>query len=116
MDARILVGDAITRLRELPDGSVRTCVTSPPYWGLRDYGNDGQLGLEPTPQEFVENLCKVFDEVWRVLADDGTLWVNLGDSYAGGAAASGGKQRLGPNKDLDNQRNDVRLKKVAEGL
>lgn len=81
LSARIMVGDAISRLRELPDGSVRTCVTSPPYWGLRDYGNDGQLGLESTPQEFVENLCQVFDEVRRVLADDGTLWVNLGDSY-----------------------------------
>jgi DNA modification methylase len=83
LQARVLVGDAVSRLAELSDGSVRTCVTSPPYWGLRDYGNDGQLGLEATPQEFVENLCKVFDEVWRVLADDGTLWVNLGDSYAG---------------------------------
>jgi DNA modification methylase len=83
LTARIMVGDAVTRLRELPDGSVRTCVTSPPYWGLRDYGNDGQLGLEMAPQEFVENLCQVFDEVRRVLADDGTLWVNLGDSYAG---------------------------------
>jgi DNA modification methylase len=83
VEARILVGDAITRLRELSDGSVKTCVTSPPYWGLRDYGDDAQLGLEATPSEFVENLCKVFDEVWRVLADDGTLWVNLGDSYAG---------------------------------
>lgn len=82
LQARVLVGDAVERLQELPDGSVRTCVTSPPYWGLRDYGNDGQLGLEQTPQEFVENLCKVFDEVWRVLADDGTLWVNLGDTYA----------------------------------
>jgi len=80
--AEILVGDAVTRLRELSDSSVRTCVTSPPYWGLRDYGNDGQLGLESTPQEFVENLCQVFDEVRRVLADDGTLWVNLGDTYA----------------------------------
>jgi DNA modification methylase len=80
--AEILVGDAVTRLRELSEGSVRTCVTSPPYWGLRDYGNDGQLGLESTPQEFVENLCQVFDEVRRVLADDGTLWVNLGDTYA----------------------------------
>lgn len=80
--AEILVGDAVTRLRELSDGSVRTCVTSPPYWGLRDYGNEGQLGLEPTPQEFVENLCQVFDEVRRVLADDGSLWVNLGDTYA----------------------------------
>lgn len=83
LTARIMVGDAVARLRELSDGSVRTCVTSPPYWGLRDYGNDGQLGLESTPQEFVENLCLVFDEVSRVLADDGTLWVNLGDSYAG---------------------------------
>jgi DNA modification methylase len=81
--ATILVGDAITRLRELPDGSVQTCVTSPPYWGLRDYGNDDQIGLEETPSDFVEKLCQVFDEVWRVLADDGTLWVNLGDSYAG---------------------------------
>jgi len=79
--AKIMIGDAISRLRELPDASVQTCVTSPPYWGLRDYGNDGQLGLEATPQEFVDNLCRVFDEVWRVLADDGTLWVNLGDSY-----------------------------------
>lgn len=79
--AKILIGDAISRLRELGDGSIRTCVTSPPYWGLRDYGNDGQLGLEATPQEFIENLCQVFDEVRRVLADDGTLWVNLGDSY-----------------------------------
>jgi DNA modification methylase len=93
LQARVLVGDAVSRLRELPNGSVRTCVTSPPYWGLRDYGNDGQLGLEPTPQEFVENLCKVFDEVWRVLADDGTLWVNLGDSYAN----SGGKTQ--PQRD-----------------
>lgn len=81
--ATILVGDAVTRLREIPDGSVQTCVTSPPYWGLRDYGNDDQIGLEETPSQFVEKLCQVFDEVWRVLADDGTLWVNLGDSYAG---------------------------------
>jgi DNA modification methylase len=101
LQARVLVGDAVSRLAELPDGSVRTCVTSPPYWGLRDYGNDGQLGLETTPQEFVENLCKVFDEVWRVLADDGTLWVNLGDSYfstqAGGGNAPSRKSTLTTN-------------------
>ena len=82
-NAEILVGDAVSRLQQLPNEAVRTCVTSPPYWGLRDYGSDGQLGLEGTPSEFVENLCQVFDEVWRVLSDDGTLWVNLGDSYAG---------------------------------
>lgn len=96
--AKILVGDAVNRLRELPEKSVRTVVTSPPYWGLRDYGNDGQLGLEATPQEFVENLCQVFDEVWRVLADDGTIWVNLGDSYNGAA----------PNRSGANGFNDGR--------
>jgi DNA modification methylase len=83
MSARILVGDALERLQQLPDGSVQTCITSPPYWGLRDYGNDGQLGLESTPDEYVANMVAVFREVRRVLADDGTLWLNLGDSYAG---------------------------------
>ena len=62
---------------------MRCCVTSPPYWGLRDYGVDGQLGLERTPEEYVEKLVEVFREVRRVLTDDGTLWLNLGDSYAG---------------------------------
>ena len=65
----------------LPDASVQCCVTSPPYWGLRDYGIDGQLGLEPTPEVYVEHLAQVFREVRRVLRDDGTLWLNLGDSY-----------------------------------
>jgi DNA modification methylase len=87
--ARILVGDALTRLRELPDCSVQTCITSPPYWGLRDYGNDGQLGLEPTPDEYVANMVAVFREVRRVLADDGTLWLNLGDSYYSTTATQG---------------------------
>lgn len=82
MTARILVGDALTRLAELPDGSVQTCVTSPPYWGLRDYGHQGQMGLEATPDEYVANMVEVFRQVRRVLADDGTLWLNLGDSYA----------------------------------
>lgn len=80
--ARVLIGDVRERLAGVESGSVQTCVTSPPYWGLRDYGNDGQIGLEGSPEEFVEALCLVFDEVWRVLADDGTLWLNLGDSYA----------------------------------
>jgi DNA modification methylase len=87
--ARILVGDALERLQGVPDGSVQTCVTSPPYWGLRDYGNDGQLGLEPTPDEYVANMVAVFREVRRVLADDGTLWLNLGDSYAARIRQSG---------------------------
>jgi DNA modification methylase len=78
----ILEGDWIERLRELPDCSVHCCVTSPPYWGLRDYGVAGQLGLEKTPEEYVAKLVEGFREVRRVLQDDGTLWVNLGDTYA----------------------------------
>jgi len=65
----------------LPEQSVNTCITSPPYWGLRDYGEGEQLGLEETPEEFVDNLVKVFREVKRVLRDDGTVWLNLGDTF-----------------------------------
>jgi DNA modification methylase len=78
-------GDCRELLKQLPDACVQTCITSPPYWGLRDYGVDGQLGLEPTPDEFVANLVDVFREVRRVLCDDGTLWLNLGDCYASSA-------------------------------
>ncbi|MCP4143484.1 MAG: site-specific DNA-methyltransferase, partial [Chloroflexi bacterium] len=67
----------------LADKSVQCAITSPPYWGLRDYGSDAQLGLESTPEKYVENMVNVFREVWRVLKDDGVLWLNLGDSYAG---------------------------------
>jgi DNA modification methylase len=74
-------GDCIETMRSMPDGIVQTCVTSPPYFGLRDYGHDGQIGLEPTPAEFVAKLVEVFREVRRVLKDDGTLWLNLGDTY-----------------------------------
>jgi DNA modification methylase len=86
-DVRIWQGDVIDCLREMPDGIAQTCVTSPPYWGLRDYGADGQIGLEATPDEYVARMVDVFREVRRVLRDDGTLWLNLGDSYA---AARGG--------------------------
>ena len=79
---KIFHGDCRDVLPTLEAGSVNCCVTSPPYWGLRDYGTDGQLGLESTPEEYVETMVAVFREVWRVLADDGTLWLNLGDSYA----------------------------------
>lgn len=82
-------GDALEILRSIPAQSVNTCVTSPPYWGLRDYGVDGQLGLEPTPEEYVDNLVEVFREVKRVLRDDGTLWLNLGDCYNGSGGAGG---------------------------
>jgi site-specific DNA-methyltransferase (adenine-specific) len=78
---RLIEGDCRASLRTLPAESVQTCVTSPPYFGLRDYGHDGQIGLETTPDEFVAALVAVFREVRRVLKDDGTLWLNLGDSY-----------------------------------
>lgn len=78
---QILLGDAIEMLRTLPDECVQTCVTSPPYWRLRDYGVDGQIGLEKTLDEYVTRLVEVFREVRRVLRDDGTCWSNLGDSY-----------------------------------
>jgi DNA modification methylase len=82
MSAPIIhVGDCLTSLRAMPDQSVQTCVTSPPYFGLRDYGVDGQIGLDATPDAFVARLVEVFREVRRVLRDDGTLWLNLGDSY-----------------------------------
>lgn len=80
--ATLLTGDCREVLRTLPAGSVHCCVTSPPYFGLRDYGVAGQMGLEPTPAEFVAGMVEVFREVRRVLRDDGTLWLNLGDSYA----------------------------------
>ena len=80
---QLLLGDSLTLLKTLPDQSVQTCVTSPPYWRLRDYGIDGQLGLEATPEEYTRRMVEVFREVRRVLRDDGTLWLNLGDSYAG---------------------------------
>lgn len=76
-------GDALEVLTTMPDASVDCCVTSPPYFGLRDYGVEGQYGLEASPAEYVETMRALFAEVRRVLADDGTLWVNLGDSYSG---------------------------------
>jgi hypothetical protein len=89
VSVRILIGDCRDKLRELPDASVNCCVTSPPYFGLRDYGVDGQMGLEPTPDEFVAGMVAVFREVRRVLRDDGVLWLNIGDSYAGSWGAQG---------------------------
>jgi site-specific DNA-methyltransferase (cytosine-N4-specific) len=82
-------GDAATVLATLPAESVQCCVTSPPYFGLRDYGVEGQLGAESSPAEYVANLVAVFDEVRRVLAKDGVLWLNLGDSYSGSWGAQG---------------------------
>jgi len=81
-DYKVLIGDCRDTLKTLPEQSLNTCVTSPPYFGLRDYGHEGKMGAEPTPDEFVAALVEVFREVRRVLRDDGTVWLNLGDSYA----------------------------------
>ena len=83
MAYEIYQGDCLEVLRTLPDESIHCCVTSPPYWGLRDYGCDGQIGLESSPDDYVSKMVEVFREVKRVLRKDGTLWLNLGDSYAG---------------------------------
>jgi DNA modification methylase len=86
----IYQGDCLDILPTLEPKSIQCCVTSPPYYGLRDYGCEGQIGLEKTPEEYVEKLVNVFREVRRVLADDGTLWLNLGDSYAGSMKGANG--------------------------
>lgn len=103
----ILTGDVLEQLKSLPDESVNCVVTSPPYWGLRDYGNDGQIGLEPTPQAYISKMVEVFREVRRVLRDDGTLWLNIGDSYkpAGkGSTKAGFNERyFGKKFDSDKQ-------------
>ncbi len=79
----ILQGDALTELKKLPDECINCCMTSPPYWALRDYGVKGQLGLEKDFNEYINKLCNIFDEVKRVLRKDGTCWVNMGDTYGG---------------------------------
>ena len=94
-DATILVGDTRQCLADIPDASVQSCVTSPPYWGLRDYGHDGQIGLEHTPDQYVEQMVSVFREVRRTLKHDGTLWLNLGDSYAGNNSRASNNGRAG---------------------
>ena len=83
----ILHGDVLDKLQEIESESIQCVVTSPPYWGLRDYGIEGQLGLEATPELYVEKMVKVFREVKRVLKNDGTVWLNLGDSYNGSGKA-----------------------------
>lgn len=93
--AKILVGNVKQSLPTLPKQSVQTIITSPPYWGLRDYGMDQQIGLEETPKQFVDSLVDVFRLAWDVLKDDGTLWLNLGDSYAGNSSRASNNGRAG---------------------
>ena len=115
MNYQVLVGDCIEMMRLLPDDSVHTCVTSPPYFNLRNYGIDGQIGLEDTPDAFVARLVEVFREVRRVLRDDGTLWLNLGDSYAANRSyqvpSTKGGLKHGPGQSVGGKGS-----KVPEGL
>ena len=111
---QVLCGDVLEMMRTLPDESVNCVVTSPPYYGLRDYGHERQLGLEQTPAEYIEKMVEVFCEVRRVLRGDGTLWLNLGDSYCnsnGFARASAQYQRQGRN---DAPANDRKLRDLNE--
>lgn len=97
---KVIAGDSLKKLSQLEDESIQCCVTSPPYWGLRDYDHKSQIGAEATPVEYIENLVKIFDQVWRVLKPDGTLWLNIGDGYA----RNGGTGSCGPNAKVGNTR------------
>ncbi len=104
---RVLVGDSRQVLGQIEPGIVQCCVTSPPYWGLRNYDHGGQIGAESSPEEYVSNLVTVFRGVHRVLHDTGTLWLNVGDGYArnGGIGRSGPNALVGNTKKLIQQRN-----------
>ena len=97
----ILQGDVVEKLREIPDQSVHCVVTSPPYWGLRDYQTEGQIGLEKTPDEYVSKMVGVFKQLWRVLRDDGTVWLNMGDCYGSGSRKTQVPQTVANGCDQD---------------
>lgn len=113
---KIIIGDALESLKQVPDETVDCCVTSPPYYGLRDYGVAGQIGLEETPDEYIDRLVETFREVRRTLKPDGTLWVVIADSYAGsgkGAAAypdNAAKYKQGTNKGMVGAINTTKVK------
>jgi DNA modification methylase len=100
-EATIYVGNVLEQIKNIADASVQCVVTSPPYWGLRDYGHDDQLGLESTPEAYVANMIEVFREVRRILKDDGVLWLNLGDSYAGNNSRASNNGRAGFGTDRE---------------
>ena len=109
----IYTGEALTTLQNLPDNFVQCCISSPPYFGLRDYGIPGQIGLEETPDEYVTKLVEVFREVRRVLRNDGTLWLNLGDSYAAGKT---GRDDSGDNGRFGGPRIEPKQRSAPPGL
>lgn len=112
----IHIGDCLDILPTLESGSVQTCITSPPYFGLRDYGVDGQIGHETTPDEFVDVMVRVFREVRRVLHDNGTLWLNLGDSYAGAGGQSPQSGRLFKGRARQRENTCISARIRTDGL
>lgn len=109
---QIITGDVLEVIKELPDCCCSTCVTSPPYYGLRNYGTYGQIGLEETPDKYIERLVEVFREVRRVLKDDGTLWLNMGDSYAG-SNGNGTRQTKWRTADVYKSEKNYNLRKAT---
>jgi DNA modification methylase len=108
----IYCGDAFEILKTFPAECVDCCITSPPYWGLRDYGIEGQIGMEKTPEEYVVRIVDIFREVRRVLKKSGTLWLNLGDSYSGGGRGSGYSEKQDSNRGTVGMPRSI----VADGL
>lgn len=116
MTYQIHIGDCIDSMKSMSAQSVHTCVTSPPYFGLRDYGMNGQIGLDDTPDAFVARLVDVFREVRRVLRDDGTLWLNLGDSYASAWSMPGGRRNVVGQGSLSSGKRADRPNRLVGGL
>lgn len=112
----IVFGDCRDTMRQWASDGVKaqTCVTSPPYFGLRDYGHEGQIGLEQTPEEYIKAMVEVFRCVWDVLADDGTLWLNIGDSYASAWACN--RRNVVGNGSLENGKREARPNRLVNGL
>jgi DNA modification methylase len=111
-ESKVITGDCLTVLPTLAGESVQCCVTSPPYWGLRDYAHPAQIGAEPSPAQYVDNLVAVFRQVRRLMRKDGTLWLNVGDGYA----RNGGTGRCGPNAIVGNTKKHIQKRncKVPE--
>lgn len=109
----IYQGHSLEVLKTFPDESIDMCITSPPYWGLRDYGNSDQIGLEPNFEDYINNLCNIFDEVKRVLKPSGTCWVNLGDTYNNSSIPGNGDPTI-KKRNLGNTKQPTRKKNAIE--
>jgi len=114
MKSEVILGDSLEVLKTIPDNSVNCCVTSPPYFGLRDYGMEGQAGLEETPELYISKMTELFNEIWRVLKDDGTVWLNIGDSYAG--SGKGGQSEKVISIERKESRGEYKNKGALYGL